>query len=114
MKNKKRIGLFTLMFGMVSSSYGITEYNDYDSVSSGTTDLIIDGGNSFTGNFDIVNGDGGFLDNSGYDPATETIVDASVRFGLAALGTETREYVFSIDDEVQISGHRRQNYFLGN
>lgn len=48
-------------------------YSDYDNVLSWVT-------TTRSGTFDIVNGDGGFLDTSGFNPTYESIISATASF----------------------------------
>jgi len=94
---KKLLGVFAVLAALAVPTYGIS-YNDYDIFGNEGLDgiAISSGGGSVTGTFDIVNWDGGLLDNVGYNPAAETIVSANARFALGAVGFGTRYYDIDI------------------
>lgn len=77
--NKLMLGLVAGCLGVVTSQavpmYGYTDHDILNAPLAGA-------GDSVSGEFNIVTGDGDFLDAAGYDPVTQTITDAVASFSM--------------------------------
>ncbi|MDQ8188610.1 VPDSG-CTERM sorting domain-containing protein [Pelagicoccus sp. SDUM812002] len=99
---KKLLSLAALASIFVASQASAVSYNDYDILAG--DGLAIAGGDSHSEWFNISVSDGGAFDNVGYDSSKETIVSASVRFIVGALGFGHRYYDVDLGSDDFVSG----------
>ncbi len=100
---KKLLSFAAIASLFLASQASAITYNDYD-IFDGDGIAIAGKGGSHTGTFDIVNWDGGLLDNVGYNSGAEDIVSAVARFAVGGLGFGKRYYDINIGAEDFASG----------